>query len=358
MGKRVLLGAESFAAGRGGIARLARLTAKVLGEEAAAGHFDVSYLTLSDPEPSIVFGVKACAARGSRLRFVYEVNRAMFSHTHFVYDFLGMARAHGRIALFSHPFMVWICGIDVWENAASYRISCARRASTILAISSYTLRRAEELHGEFARAKVCWLGTEADAPGVPGQNRNNSPAVLILSRIVEQEHSLKGHAELIQCWPKVLSVVPNARLIIAGDGTGKKKIERLAAASPAARQIDVRGHIPEEQLEALWSEISIFAMPSRSEGFGLVYIEAMRHGIPVIASIHDAAQEINLDGKTGYNVDLSSPDDLPDRLIELLKNPDQAVVMGQNGQQHWSRHFTYSAFKGRFLPLFYEFLGI
>ena len=93
----------------------------------------------------------------------------------------------------------------------------------------------------------------------------------------------------------------------------------------------------------------MFAMPSRGEGFGLVYIEAMRHGLPVIASRQDAGQEINIDGETGFNIDLGSVTELPDRIIYLLENPDLAQAMGLAGYKRWAEHFRYGAFKERFL---------
>ncbi len=110
-------------------------------------------------------------------------------------------------------------------------------------------------------------------------------------------------------------------------------------------------------MAAVWSEATVFAMPSRGEGFGLVYIEAMRYGVPVIASIHDAASEINLEGTTGYNVSLDMPDELSERLIFLLKNRDGAAALGLNGQLRWAEHFCYSAFRARFVPLIQEFLA-
>ena len=110
-------------------------------------------------------------------------------------------------------------------------------------------------------------------------------------------------------------------------------------------------------MEAVWAETSAFAMPSRGEGFGLVYIEAMRHGLPVIGSVHDAAPEVNLEGQTGYNVNLDRPEELPERIIHLLKEPDHAAALGQNGRQRWTEHFCYSAFRNRFSPLLAEFLA-
>jgi phosphatidylinositol alpha-1,6-mannosyltransferase len=109
-------------------------------------------------------------------------------------------------------------------------------------------------------------------------------------------------------------------------------------------------------MPAVWTECNVFAMPSRGEGFGLVYIEAMRHGLPVIASVHDAAPEVNLDGVTGYNVNLDRPDELGDRVIHLLRDEDSAARMGDAGRRRWAEHFRYSAFRDRFLPILTDFL--
>jgi phosphatidylinositol alpha-1,6-mannosyltransferase len=131
-----------------------------------------------------------------------------------------------------------------------------------------------------------------------------------------------------------------------------------AAASPAASRIEFRGFVPDEALPAIWAQTSVLAMPSRGEGFGLVYIEAMQRAVPVVASIHDAAPEINRDGETGYNVDLDRPDELPERLIALLKDPALAARLGENGQRRWQAHFCYSAFERRFTPLLRDFLRL
>jgi len=59
---------------------------------------------------------------------------------------------------------------------------------------------------------------------------------------------------------------------------------------------------------------------------------------------------------TGYNVDLDKPEELPERIIYLLKDRDRAAALGRQGQQRWREHFTYTAFKQRFLPLLRGFL--
>lgn len=352
---RVFLGCESTVAGKGGISRVARLAARVLGEERRRGVLEADGLALSDDAAGADLGMTVGTAEGSRARYVYRVQKAALTHTHFVYDNLGMARAHCRLPLLRRPFLTFIHGIEVWEDTTGDRIRAARRASFIVSNSRYTRERAHRAHGGLAHARVCWLATETDEPPTKARNPDAPPSALILGRVLKGRD--KGHGDLIRCWPAVVDAVPEARLIAVGAGPGLEEVRREAAASPVSSHIEVRGFVPEEEIESIWAEVSVFAMPSRAEGFGLVYVEAMRHGLPVVASVHDAAPEINLEGETGYNVDLDRPGELGDRVIRLLRDRDQAARMGGAGQQRWSEHFRYSAFRDRFLPLLREFLG-
>lgn len=327
--------------------------ARVLNDELGASH--ISALSLSDRIPADDLGLSVYTAGGSRGRFVYKVHGAALTHSHFIYDFLGTARAHCRLPRLRKPFMSWIHGIDVWERASQHRIQWARRSDSLIANSAYTCERADRLHGNFARAKVCWLATESTAVPKAAPRTDAPPTVLIVGRL--EQHRDKGHGALIDCWPKVLAGVPDARLVIVGRGPAAESLKSRAAGSSAASKIEFRGFVPEENMEAVWAEASLFALVSRTEGFGLVYIEAMRHGVPVVASVHDAAPEINLDNETGYNVNLEKPDELPERIIYLLRNRDIATSLGDNGQRRWAEHFHYGAFKKRFAPLLHEFLA-
>ena len=354
MGTNVFLGAESLRGGSGGIARVARLVARVLGEEVQTGRLCGRCVVLSDPQPCGGFPFPVRTARGGRLRFLWETHKAAFGFSHFLYDFLGLARAHCRLPYLRRPFLAWMHGLEVWEAARPAWLKAARRADILVSNSAFTRERAASLHGGFAQAHVCWLGTESDEPLKPQRKTSTPPTVLIIGRVRLDRD--KGHTALIDAWPKVVAAVPDARLLMVGTGPDLAHFQQKAAASPVAPRIEVRGFVPDEKMEDVWSEATLFAMPSRGEGFGLVYIEAMRHSLPVIASVHDAAPEINIEGETGYNVDLEKREELPERIIYLLKNPEQAAALGRGGESRWAKHFSYSAFKARFLPLLAELL--
>ena len=332
----------------GGICRVARLMARALGEAGCR----VSALDLLDAEPPEDLGIPIRTFRGNRLAFAWACHRAALAGSLLIYDHLGTARAHPRLPGLRRPHVAWIHGIEVWEDLRADRLAAARRADLLLCNSNHTPRRAYDLHGApFDRAQVCWLATEEDEPPAdpPCFDFDGPPTALILGRLDEGRY--KGHRELIECWPRVIAAVPEARLLIVGGGSDLEAVRSLAAQSPAAASVEIAGFVPENRIEAVWRRAHVFAMPSRGEGFGLVYIEAMRRGLPVIASVHDAAPEVNLDGITGYNVDLDRPAELPEHVIALLGNPDLARRLGQAGQARWREHFRYSIFRTRFLLL-------
>ena len=179
------------------------------------------------------------------------------------------------------------------------------------------------------------------------------PTALILGRL---EGGYKGHAELFRAWPGVRDRVPGARLRVVGKGPDRQALEDLAGEG-----VEFLGFVPEADMPQLWADTDVLAMPSRGEGFGLVYVEAMRHGVPAIASTQDAAHEVNVDGTTGYNVNLDALDSdatLIDRIVTLLSDRRTAAAMGEAGRDHWRAEFRYSRFRDRFNPLLDEFLSM
>jgi phosphatidylinositol alpha-1,6-mannosyltransferase len=353
---RIALAAEQFGAGRGGIARVARLVAKTLALEAQAGHVEARGMSLNDSVVPEGLGLPIQLSGGSRLRFAARICATSPWATHFVFDFLGMARARCRVPGLRRPFLTFAHGIDIWEDARPDRLRVARAADTLLFDTEYARQRAIRTHGDFPRSEVCWLATEEDDPPIgPAYSPSGQPTVLIVGRL--DETPWKGHHELIDAWPSVTSAIPDARLLIVGEGPGLGAAKARARAGSASGAIEFRGYVPESEIEAVWRSANVLAMPGVAEGFGLVYIEAMRYGLPVIASVHDAGQEVNVDGVTGFNVDLGQPGELADRLAALLGDAGRAARMGQRGFERWQQHFRFTAFRGRFLERLRSFVG-
>jgi len=333
---------QSFLGSQGGIARVCELTARV----AVEAGYPLSLLSVENEGGRYQQCKSWRGCGGSRGRFVIACGQAALRGSHMLYDQLGTARAHIWPSRLARRCGVWLHGIEVWDQLRPDRLRAAHRASFMLANTNFTRQRAIEHDKIFASARVCWLATSEDDPPDESGSLTGPPIVLILGRL--DDAAYKGHKELIEVWPTVVSAVPGARLVIGGTGPSLYRHRSLAAGSAAAEYIDFLGFVEESALPELWRRAVVFAMPSRGEGFGLAYIEAMRWRIPVIGSVHDAAPEVNIHNETGLNVDLTRANELSDSIIELLRDRDLARRMGSAGQERWRKHFCYSSFRTRF----------
>ncbi|MDP3071641.1 MAG: glycosyltransferase family 4 protein [Opitutaceae bacterium] len=354
--RRIIFACESLVAGNGGIARVDRLMARVM-EESVSGYQPEIHVFCdrdADQPPAGAGAPRRCYG-GSRLRFSLGLWRAMLRPGAVLYDAAYYAKLHRWSPLGARRrFMVFLHGIEIWERARPGSVAACRRASLLAANSRFTRDRADRCHGGFARAGVCWLGTETSEPAPLPTMADGPPVVLVVGRM-EAREGYKGHRELIEAWPAVLARHPEARLRIVGQGGQVPELVRFAAARKVAHRVDFAGFVPEEKLAECYRTATAFALPSRGEGFGLVYIEAMRHGLPVVASVHDAGGEVVEDERTGLLADLDRPGDLAGKICRLLANPAEARRLGLAGRERWRSHFTYEAFRGRFRGLLDEF---
>ncbi len=356
--KPLCLAAYSFRKGNGGIAQVSRMIARVLTEEAEALGIAPRLLAFEDESPPDGIPFPFSTARGSALRYALLVRRHALSGCDFLYDSCNMAQVHPRLPGLNRRNLIMINGIEVWEDAKDRWLRAARNATMLVSISEHTREKAEKLHGGFSRARVCWLGTDTDQEPEVTSSRPASdapPRALIVGRM-ESHEAYKGHRELIDAWPAVLPEVPDAQLHIAGKGSGVEELKTIAENSGAERSIVFHGYVSFDDLEKLYLDCRLYAMPSRGEGFGLVYIDAMRFRRPVIASNRDAGQEVVAHGETGYVVDPEDIEGLVESVVRLMKDPELASRLGDKGFQRWKEHFTYSAFKRRFLPLLEHFV--
>jgi phosphatidylinositol alpha-1,6-mannosyltransferase len=170
------------------------------------------------------------------------------------------------------------------------------------------------------------------------------PAALIIGRMWSEERG-KGHDELLEGWQRVRDAVPDARLWIVGKGDDQPRLEARARELGHADSVSFLGRIPDAELSALYRRASVFVMPSRQEGFGLVYAEAMWHGLPCIGSTADAAAEVIRDGVTGALVPYGDAPATAEALIALLRDPARRRALGEAGMREARERFGFPRFQ-------------
>ena len=298
----------------------------------------------------------ATPTRLEQLRFVGRLAAAQTSHADWtLFTHLGLSRA----ALWMpkslrRPYATFLHGIEAWdERLTSDRRQALRKAHVLLANSAYTASRVMAAHPDIGPVTVCPLALDpaddVDEPGgTAGAPAGARPTVVIIGRMSSAER-YKGHDLLIECWPKVLAAVPGCMLLIIGTGDDVNRLRTLAAQRDVGSSVVFTGFVPDEVRNELLRRASVFAMPSRGEGFGIVYLQAMRAGVPCIGSSADAAGDLIVDGVTGYLVEPHDANALANRLVELLTNAELRSAMGSAGRRRYATEFTFQRFQERLL---------
>jgi phosphatidylinositol alpha-1,6-mannosyltransferase len=194
------------------------------------------------------------------------------------------------------------------------------------------------------------VATFRDARPAANVDRDRGPVVLCLSRLVPR----KGQDTLIRAWPAVRAAIPDARLLLVGDGPYGDTLRRMAGELGVTDAVTFAGSVPDEALPGYYAAADVFAMPCRTrragldvEGLGIVYLEASAAGLPVISGDSGGAPDAVLDGETGYVVPGRSVSTLAERIVTLLSDPAQARAMGRRGLAWVEQEWDWSRVAGR-----------
>lgn len=176
--------------------------------------------------------------------------------------------------------------------------------------------------------------------------------IISVGRLVHR----KGQDNLIQAMPAVLKKIPNAHLLLVGEGPYKKHLEKLVMRLSLKQNVTFAGRIMYDRLPSYLSAADLFAMPSRSrffglevEGLGIVYLEASACGIPVVAGNSGGAPDAVLEGVTGLCVDGTNIEQITGAIIEICRDAERASHMGAAGRNWiadqwrwdiWSKEFN------------------
>jgi phosphatidylinositol alpha-1,6-mannosyltransferase len=152
----------------------------------------------------------------------------------------------------------------------------------------------------------------------------------------------KGYHVTIEAVALLKDEFPSLEYVIVGDTGDRRYTESLRQQISdlgLGRQVKLAGRLPDNELKDLYRSATVFALTPVNtgvafEGFGLAYLEAGSHALPVIGSLGCGAEDAIIDGKTGYLVPQEAPDQIAARIRELLMEPARARALGESGREH------------------------
>jgi phosphatidyl-myo-inositol dimannoside synthase len=227
------------------------------------------------------------------------------------------------------PYVQYVYGMEICDRPRLAR-SAVRSAAATIVISAYS-----------AALVKGWVKDSALHLVYPGVDRlrnsgarSRRPIIVTVSRLAER---YKGHDVMLRALPLVRARVPDAQWLVVGDGPLRPVYERMARVFGVSEMVRFVGDVDDEERDRWLDQAHVFAMPSRlspnggGEGFGIVYLEAGAHRLPVIAGNVGGALDAVVDGVTGLLVDPTDHVAVAGALIELLLDRSRAAALGDAG---------------------------
>ena len=353
----------------GGVQRAGRHVAAVAAKFASDRGMPARFLSLNDPQGlhtvrvgSLEFSVFGFA--GSKIQFALAAMRVagrkpalvIALHPH-VASIVWAMKARSR----KFRSIVFTHGMEVWQPLGWPRGAALRRADLAIGPSADTVQHLISvqhllpakvqrlpwgLDPEF-EARIAQAVPISPPPKFPGTGR----IILTVGRWDSGER-YKGADTLIAALPRVLKAAPDTSLVLIGDGDDRPRLEHLARDLGVTESAHFLYGLTPEQLFSCFKSCDVFALPSRGEGFGFVFLEAMACGKPVIGGAHGGIPDIVEDGVTGLLVPHGDAERLAAALESLLNNPNRAREMGARGRERVQKEYTFGEFQSRLMQLF------
>jgi glycosyltransferase involved in cell wall biosynthesis len=313
--------------GRGGIAKFNRnlcraLSADPLGAEVTVLPRVPPVEPIENVPPRVTYHPHAA---GSKLTYTWHVVRKTFNLQPSTFN----AIICGHINLLpvavlaswlqGAPLLLILHGIDAWDPHPSFLVrKLLPQVDTFVTVSQCTKDRFLEwapLRPEQGRVIPDCIDLDAYSPGpkrdelLDRYDLHDRTILLTLGRLSSDEQ-YKGHDEILEVLPDLAEEIPDVSYLVCGDGDDRSRLERKAERLGVADRTVFTGYVPEEEKDDHYRLADAFVMPGRGEGFGIVYLEAMACGVPVVASSADASREAVRDGQLGVVVDPGDASDL------------------------------------------------
>jgi glycosyltransferase involved in cell wall biosynthesis len=243
-----------------------------------------------------------------------------------------------RLILIAH-------GIEVWSPFSFGRRYLLAKCDHILAVSDFTKQKLVAVHG-IAENKITILNNCLDPFLEPPLQTGKNPelldryglapdhfVLLTITRLASREQ-YKGYDNVLFALKILKETIPGIRYLVAGkyDAAEKQRLDKLVSDLALQQYVIFAGYIPDEELAAHYSIADCYIMPSKKEGFGIVFIEAMYYGKPVIGGNKDGSLDALDNGKLGIPVNPDSIHEIAAAVVKVRSNtaayiPDRQLVM-------------------------------
>ena len=253
--------------------------------------------------------------------------------------------------------ILFVYGTEVWDKPEFRKVPTAERLSVrrcidqVVSISDFTavhMAKAFKLPSERFRLLPCAVDLNGTASQAGTAATPRRPGTLLTVSRMGLEDRYKGIDKVILAMPLILAAFPQTWYVVVGDGALRPELMALAARTGVASRVRFLGRVDDAHLQEAYASADVFLMPSTGEGFGIVFLEAWKHRLPVICGNRDASAEVVTDGVNGLTVDPEDSRAIAEAAIRLLSDRELAHSLGRQGLQTLLGRYTHERFRARF----------
>jgi len=343
----------------GGIQSINRHSAAIIAKWAKEEGEDYIFLSLNDPGGNHTFSLEEFPVifSGSNKKKLHFVQALIRAHHKGAKVFL----AHPNFAPLglllrnldsSCKYYISAYGIDIWKQLSWLHREGLKKSEAILSLSSFTTAQIVGVQ-KVPSEKVVTLPPALDpefghlAFNEIRQDSNTGKDRFILLTVARLsiKDRLKGVDCVILALARLVENIPSIQYIVVGEGNDKARLHRMAEANGVAEKVNFVGEKNGKELQEFYESCDVFVMPSKKEGFGIVFLEAMAYSKATIGGNHGGTPDVIVGGETGFLVEHMDIDTLVDRLHLLFTDKLLRHEMGRKGQKRVEENFTFEHYR-------------
>lgn len=278
--------------------------------------------------------------------FTYIFRKAKRFDT-FIFAHVNLAPVAALLYVLNPKAKIIFCthGIEVWKKLPKLTEWIMNR-STVLTVSNFSMQELVQYNPALQDIRLfpnC-IKTQETLGNFPNPYSDTAFNILSVTRLSETE-KLKGVDTVIRAIPLVKNYIPNIKYTVIGKGDDVQRLQRIAMDLGVSESVDFLGFV--DDINAYYQHCDLFTLPSKKEGFGIVYLEAMQYQKPVLAVNFGGAPDVVLNETTGYLCRYDDHECLAEKITLLSSHPELANRLGVQGEKHLRDNFTYAAFVDR-----------
>lgn len=229
--------------------------------------------------------------------------------------------------IFNKNYLIFTHGIEVWDVGNNFKIKALKEARMIITVSNFTKEKIiQKLPG--IQNKIFMLPNSVDSEVFKPKkkplnlmqkyNLTDEKMIFTITRMLKSE-GYKGYDKVIEALPKIIEKIPKLKYFLVGSGDDVPRIKKIINDLNLNNYVIMPGFVLDNDLADYYNLADIFVMPSKGEGFGIVFLEALACGKPVIAGNIDGSKDAILNGELGVLVNPDDTNEISETITKILK---------------------------------------